>query len=269
MHSDTVFAGSVPAIYERYLVPMLFEPYARDLVERLKARAPRRILELAAGTGAVTRTLAASLPESVAIVATDLNAGMLEQARALGAARTVEWQVADASQLPFDAGSFDAVVCQFGAMFFPDKARAFAEAHRVLTPGGSLLFNVWDRIENSDFEHTVTLALERVFPSDPPRFLARTPHGYCDPGVIARDLAAGGFTAPPEIATVTLRSAAPTAHDAALGLCQGTPLRGEIEARDPARLEEATRVAAAAIAARFGAGPVDGRMQALVVSVTR
>jgi SAM-dependent methyltransferase len=268
MKSDAVFAGSVPAIYERYLVPMTFEPYARDLVERLRVHAPRRVLELAAGTGAVTRNLAASLPDST-IVATDLNPAMLEQARALGAARSIEWLVADALALPFRDGAFDAVVCQFGAMFFPDKVKGFSEARRVLSPGGRLLFNVWDRLEDFELEHTVIQALERVFPEDPPRFLARTPHGYRDPAVIERDLAAAGFTAKPEISVVPQRSRAASASDAALGYCQGTPLRGEIEARSAARLEEATRVVAEAVAARFGAGPIDGKMQALVVSVTR
>lgn len=268
MKNDFVFAGSVPAIYERYLVPMTFEPYARDLVERLRPRAPRRVLELAAGTGAVTRHLAASLPDST-IVATDLNPAMLEQARALGAPRTVEWQAADALALPFGDAAFDAVVCQFGAMFFPDKAKGFSEARRVLVPGGLWLFNVWDRLEDFELEHTVIEALARVFPDDPPRFLARTPHGYHDAELIERDLRAAGFTNRPEISTVTQRSRAASARDVAVGYCQGTPLRGELEARDATRLEEATQTVAEVIAERFGRGAIDAKMQALVVSVTR
>lgn len=268
MKSDAVFAGSVPAIYERYLVPMTFEPYALDLVERLRARAPRRLLELAAGTGAVTRHLAASLPDST-IVATDLNPAMLEQARALGTPRAVEWQAADALALPFGDAAFDAVVCQFGAMFFPDKTKGFSEARRVLAPAGVLLFNVWDRLEDFELEHAVIQALERVFPDDPPRFLARTPHGYRDPELIERDLRAAGFTTKPEITVVTKRSRAASAQDVARGYCQGTPLRGEIEARNAARLEEATDVVAGALAERFGRGAIDGKMQALVVRVTR
>jgi len=269
MKNDAVFSGSVPALYERYMVPMLFEPYARDLVERLRPRAPRRVLELAAGTGAVTRAMAAGLPDSVSIVATDLNPGMLEQAKTLGASRPVEWQPADAMALPFADASFDAVVCQFGCMFFPDKPKAFAEVRRVLAPGGFFLFNLWDRIEDNDFANVITASLAQVFPNDPPRFMARTPHGYHDENGIAKDLAAGGFTASPAISVVEKRSRAATAGDVALGYCQGTPMRGEIEARDASRLEEATRVATAAIAARFGNGPVDGRMQAVIVDVTR
>ena len=138
------------------------------------------MLEIAAGTGVVTRRLASALPESVAIVATDLNQGMLDQAAAAGTSRPVEWRRADAAQLPFPDKAFDAVVCQFGVMFFPDKARAFAEARRVLCPGGVFLFNVWDRIEENEFADVITAELATLYPADPPRFLARTPHGYAD-----------------------------------------------------------------------------------------
>ncbi|HEV8551095.1 MAG TPA: class I SAM-dependent methyltransferase [Polyangiaceae bacterium] len=267
--ADAVFAGSVPQLYERYMVPMLFEPYAEDLLERLEERSPSRILEIAAGTGAVTRAMAAGFPAGVSIVATDLNPGMLEHARLLGTARPVEWLVADAMALPFPDASFDAVVCQFGSMFFPDKAKAFAEIHRVLAPGGGFLFSVWNAIEESEFADVVMRALARVFPNDPPRFMQRTPHGYRDPAVIARDLAAAGFGAAPHVAVVAKQSHARTAADVALGFCQGTPVRGEIDARDPARLAEATELATQAVTERFGPGPVVGRMQALVVSVER
>src|SRR6185295_2198714 len=167
-------------------VPLIFEPYAEDLVNRLASRSLTRVLEIAAGTGVVTRALASVLPESVSIVATDLNPSMLEQAAALGTRRPVEWRPADAMRLPFGDGTFDAVVCQFGAMFFPEKAQAFSEARRVLTPGGVYIFSVWDRIEENEFADTVTIALESLFPEDPPRFLARTPHGYHDRPTIER-----------------------------------------------------------------------------------
>ena len=265
--TDKVFAGSIPKLYETYLVPLIFAPYADDLAARLKARRLSRVLEVAAGTGVVTRALAAALPEGVSIVATDLNQAMLDQAAAVGTKRAVEWRQADAMHLPFDDASFDAVVCQFGAMFFPDKAKAFSEARRVLKPGGVFMFNVWDRIEDNEFGHTVTSALEAVFPKDPPRFLARTPHGYHDVSRIARDLAQGGFAAPPQIDTVAQRSRAKSAREPAIAYCQGTPLRSEIEARDAARLGEATDAAAEAIARRFGRGAVDGKIQAHVVAV--
>jgi len=264
---DHSFAGSVPLIYDEYLVPLTFAPYAEDLVSRLRHRRLSRVLEIAAGTGAVTRALAAALPADVSIVATDLNQAMLDRAAAMGTARPVTWRQADAQQLPFPDGAFDAVVCQFGVMFLPDKARAFSGVRRVLGAGGVFVFNVWDRLEDHEVEDTVTQALAAAFPADPPRFLARTPHGYHDRHLIERDLASGGFRAAPTITSVEMRSRAASSRIPAIAYCQGTPLRNEIEARDASRLNEATDAVAAAIAGRFGPGAVDGRMRAYVVEI--
>lgn len=265
---DKVFAGSMPAIYERYLVPLIFEPYAEDLVRRLATRSAERVLEIAAGTGVVTRKMATALPESVGIVATDLNQPMLDVAAGIGTSRPVEWRQADAMQLPFPDGSFDAVVCQFGVMFFPDRPKAFAEARRVLRPGGVFLVNAWDRIEENEFADIVTSSVASLFPADPPRFLARTPYAYNDRAAIERDVAGGGWTRP-VIETIAARSRAPSHRDPAIGFAQGTPLRSEIEARDASRVGEATDAAAEAIAQRFGRGPVDAKIQAHVVTVER
>jgi SAM-dependent methyltransferase len=264
---DKIFSGSIPKLYEEYLVPLIFAPYAADLAQRVLSRRPKRVLEIAAGTGVVTRQLASTLADGVAIIATDLNQPMLDLAAEVGTKRTVEWRQADAMNLPFDDGAFDAVVCQFGVMFFPDKPKAFAQARRVLKRTGAFIFNVWDRIEENEFAHTVTNALESVFPEDPPRFMARTPHGYHELAAIERDLKLGGFHTSPRIGTVAARSQAASARIPAIAYCQGTPLRNEIEARDKSRLGEATDVAARAITERFGTGPVDGKIQAHVVSV--
>jgi SAM-dependent methyltransferase len=263
--SDMVFSGSVAELYQEYLVPLLFEPYASDLVGRLGPQAQGSLLEMAAGTGVVTRRLAAALPPSVSLVATDLNQPMLDEGKAQGTSRPVEWRQADALQLPFPDRSFDVVVCQFGVMFFPDKAKAFSEARRVLRPGGRFLFNVWDRIEENEFADEVTNSLAPVFPADPPRFLARTPYGYHDRRVIERDLAAGGFADSASITTVPEQSRAASPQVPAIAFCQGTPLRNEIEARG--RLDEATAVAAEAIARRFGRGAVTGKIQAHVIQI--
>ncbi|MDM0023922.1 class I SAM-dependent methyltransferase [Variovorax saccharolyticus] len=267
--TDALFAGSIPELYETYLVPLIFEPYALDLARRARATAPARVLETAAGTGVLTRALAQALPASVELVATDLNPPMLACAAAVGTARPVTWQQADALQLPFGDAAFDLVACQFGVMFFPDKAAAFAEARRVLRPGGALLFNAWDRIEENEFAAVVTGALGLLFPADPPRFMARTPHGYFDRDLIARDLAAGGFGASPEFETVTGRSRAATPMLPAIAYCQGTPLRNEIEARSPDGMAAATQACAQALEKRFGAGPVEGKIQAQVVLVRK
>ena len=265
--TDKVFAGSIPKIYDGYLVPLIFRPYADDLARRMAGRRLERILEIAAGTGVVTRALASNLPASVEIVATDLNLAMIDYAQAIGTSRPVAWRQADAMHLPFADAEFDAVVCQFGVMFLPDKARAFAEARRVLRRGGALVFNVWDRIEENEFAETVTTALAALFPADPPRFLARTPHGYHDARAIGHDLVQGGFRAAPEIITVAERSRAESPRIPSIAYCQGTPLRNEIESRDASKLAEATEVSAQAIARRFGVGAVDGKIQAHVVSI--
>jgi SAM-dependent methyltransferase len=265
-HADRVFSDDISRFYERYLVPLIFEPYAADLAQRVAALDVGRVLEIAAGTGVVTRQLTKVLPEHVDIVATDLNQAMLDTASEIGTARPVTWRQADVMDLPFPDASFDAVVCQFGVMFFPDKARAFAEMRRVLRPGATLLFNVWDRIEDNEFADDVTRALAGLFPDDPPRFLARTPHGHHDVEAVKAAVAAGGFEEQPDIDTVTARSVAASHRDPAIAYCEGTPLRKEIEARNGS-LEHAVDVAAAEIARRFGEGPVDGKIQAHVVTV--
>jgi SAM-dependent methyltransferase len=267
--SDKIFAAPIPKLYEEHLVPLIFQSYAEDLANRLASRPLSRVLEIAAGTGAVTRQLASVLPDDVTIVATDLNRPMLDLAAEIGTSRPVEWRQADAMQLPFEEAQFDAVVCQFGVMFFPDKPKAFAEVRRVLRSGGVLLFNVWDRIEENEFAHTVETALEALFPKDPLRFMARTPHGYYDLALVERDLQSGGFVSPLHIHTVAQRCTAASPRIAALAYCQGTPLRNEIEARDKSRLGEATDLAAAAIAKRFGPGPIDSKIQAHVFTVER
>lgn len=266
---DKVFAGSIPKLYEAYLVPMIFEPYAADLANRLASTPLTRVLEIAAGTGVLTRRLATVLPESAAIVATDLSQPMLDLASAIGTKRSVEWRQADAMQLPFPDGTFDAVVCQFGAMFFPEKSKAFSEARRVLRSGGVFIFNVWDRISENEFAETVTAALESLFPQDPPRFMARIPHGYCDRTTIEQDLAKGGFAASPKFTTVTARSRAESPRIPAIAYCQGTPLRNEIEAREASRIGEATDLVEAAIAQRFGRGAVDGKIQAHIIAIEK
>jgi SAM-dependent methyltransferase len=265
--SDQTFTPALPAVYESHLVPLVFAPYAAELADRLAARPLSRVLEVAAGTGIVTRKMAMALPERVDIVATDRNQPMLDMAMAVGTSRPVEWRQADAMQLPFADGTFDAVVCGFGVMFFPDKGRAFSEARRVLGPGGVLIFSVWDRLEQNEFADTVTTSLSSLYPDDPPRFLARVPHGYTDPSAIAHDLGRGGFERSPQIETVPARSRAASPRIPAMGYCQGTPLRDEIESRG--RSGEATVVAAEALAERFGAGEVDGKIQAHIVTVER
>ena len=263
--SDKVFAGSIPEIYDRLLVPLIFERYAQDLAGRLAGVDPKDVLETAAGTGVLTRAIASRLPATARLVATDLNQPMLSHAAKQSPDGRVSWQQADAQDLPFEDRTFDAVACQFGVMFFPDKVQGYKEARRVLKPGGRFYFNVWDRISDNEFADVVTQALATLFPQDPPRFMARTPHGYHDADQIREQLRAAGF-ADVAIETVEHKSRAASPRDPAVAYCQGTPLRNEIEARDASGLEQATTIAADALARRFGPGPVEGRIQAHVIT---
>jgi ubiquinone/menaquinone biosynthesis C-methylase UbiE len=266
--TDKLFAGSIPEIYDRFLVPLLFASYALDLAERLARTDPRDVLETAAGTGVLTRAMASRLPPSARIVATDLNQPMLDRATAQQAPdRRIEWRPADALALPFEDQSVDVVACQFGAMFFPDKVSGYMEARRVLRSGGHFFFSVWDRISENEFADTVTQALATVFPRDPPRFLARIPHGYHDVERIREELKAAGFMNISAEA-VDKTSKASTPRDPAIAYCRGTPLRNEIETRDASRLEEATKEVADALAKRFGNGTVEGRIRAFVITAS-
>ncbi len=200
-------------------------------------------------------------------MATDLNQPMLDHAAARDLGRII-WRQADALALPFEDQSFDAVACQFGAMFFPDKVLGYRQARRVLKPGGRFIFNVWDKISENEFADVVTEALATVFPQDPPRFMARTPHGYHDVAKLREELTKAGF------AQVSIEprgdiSRAASPRDPAIAYCQGTPLRNEIETRDPSGLEAATQACAQALALRFGDGPVQGRIQAHVITAIR
>jgi ubiquinone/menaquinone biosynthesis C-methylase UbiE len=265
LETDKVFAGSIPENYDRYMVPLIFEPYAADLARRGASFSPMAVLETATGTGVVTRALAPKLSAHARYIATDLNQVMLDYAASRqGPDARITWRQADALALPFEAAVFDLVCCQFGAMFFPDRSAGYREARRVLKPGGHFLFNVWDRIEENEFANEVTNALALMFPSNPPRFLARTPHGYHDKALIRRELEEAGFSHV-VIETRAEQSRASSPRLAALAYCQGTPLRGEIEARDGSKLEAATDAAASAIADRHGTGEVAGKIQAHVI----
>ena len=167
---DKVFAGSIPELYERLMVPLIFERYARDLAARLAKTNPRAVLETAAGTGVLTRALAGPSGRD----AHDRDRSQPADARPRGSAAACRRPDRVAAGRRAGAAvrgrSFDAVACQFGAMFFPDKVQGYTEARRVLKPGGRFFFNVWDRIEANEFADVITQELAAVFPNDPPRF---------------------------------------------------------------------------------------------------
>lgn len=261
---DAVFTASIADLYERTMVPIFFAPYARIVAEAVRELAPRRILETAAGTGALTRALVAALPEAE-VTATDLNAAMIDYATAHERDARVHWSVADAQALPFAAQTFDTVVCQFGVMFFPDQEQGYREARRVLTDGGTFAFTVWDSVDHNDFARAVHDAVAAEFPENPPLCIARTPHGHGDVDAHERRLRAVGFR---EVTSrcIDLRSRASSAHALATALCQGTPLRNELLARDPGHLDARTDAVERAVAARFGDGAIEGAMRAYLIT---
>jgi ubiquinone/menaquinone biosynthesis C-methylase UbiE len=258
INADRRWSESMPVAYEQYLVPVIFRPFAEDLAARAAALQPRRILELAAGTGALTAGLLAGAP-SAEVTATDLNETMVAfgSARAPGAV----WRQADAQRLPFPDGGFDLVVCQFGVMFFPDRIEAFAEVRRVLAPGGRFLFNTWGPLETHAFEVALQAGLERAFPVEPPRFFQTVPHGCADPAVVAADLAAAGFAVEDE-QELTLQGRAASTADLATGYLTGTPVRAAVEERGDAPAVRATVIEE--MTARLGPGPVTAPMTAYV-----
>lgn len=265
--TTTAFTGSVPELYDRFMGPMLFEPYARELAGRF-AGTDGAILETAAGTGRVTRALAEATGSEATITATDLSEAMLARAREVVTSPKITWRQADALALPFADGAFDAVVCQFGAMFFPDKVTAYGEARRVLRPGGRFVFSVWDDIEANDISWIIAEEVAALFPDNPAQFLTRGPFGYHDEAVIRDQLSKAGLG---DIVAerVVLETPAASAADAALAVVRGSPLGADIEARHPGRVGEAVEAASRALAARFGDGPLTAKGRALVVTAVR
>ena len=258
----TRFVGSIPALYDRHLGPVLFEPYARDLAARIPSGA-RTALEIAAGTGRVTRHLLGALAADAQLVATDLNEPMLDEAKQRITDARVRWQAADAQALPFAANSFDVVACQFGLMFVPDKLLALREMKRVLRPGGTLLLSVWDELDHNP----ASLVLhERAFaavPHDPPMFM-KVPFSMPEAHVLEGLAREAGF-AEVRVETVKLIGQAESAAHVATGFVRGNPLANQLADRgvDAAALE--ARVAAALVA-RFGDSPCRSQLSAHVMT---
>ncbi len=236
----TQFVGAIPEHYDIGLGPVLFEAWGHELARRAAARDPGRVLELAAGTGIVTRHLRDQLPAGCELVATDLNAPMLEVAkRKFRPEEQVVFEQADAMDLHYDSGAFDLVLCQFGVMFFPDKVASHAEVRRVLRPRGEYLFTLWDSWEANPFARTIHDTVARFFPDDPPGFY-QVPYGYHDADEIRAAALAGGF-AEVTIQRLELPVKIGSAENFAQGLVCGNPLHAEVLARggDPDAVREA------------------------------
>ena len=261
------FTASIPEHYEQYLVPLIFDDYAQALASSLTDKKGAHVLETACGTGIVSRYVAQALDETSRLTATDLNEPMIEQARAaVGDHANVEFQQANALDLPFDSNGFDAVLCQFGVMFFPDRPQGYREAARVLNPGGKFIFNVWDSLEENPFPAVVEATVSGLYPANPPNFYA-TPFGYYDLELIVRQLQKAGF-ARVDLSVIPLVSEAPSARDIALGFIAGTPLANTIEERQTPTLDQVVDAATEALDAQFGSGPCKAPMQAIQITAS-
>ena len=258
------FGGSIPEYYDRYMAPVQFDPFAADLVRRLPPRPPGDVLEMACGTGALTRRLRKRLDPAVRLVATDLSKAMLDYAsNKLREVGGIEWREADAGNLPFPDESFGAVVCAFGIMFVPDKPSAFRQMRRVLREGGLVVFNVWDSIDENPHARANDEVIRALFPGDPEMQLARIPHGFHDPRQIRALLAEANFQEL-RIETVKLEIQSPSVRAFATGLIRGSPRAWLLQQRG-ASLDEVIQRLAIALARIGGDEPFRCPAQAVVV----
>jgi ubiquinone/menaquinone biosynthesis C-methylase UbiE len=264
--TDARYDGAIPEFYDRYLGPVLFEPYAAELAARVQAPPAGAVLEIACGTGVLTRALRARLPASASLVASDLSEAMLERARSRSPRTdSLEWRREDAAALALPGGAFCAVACQFGAVFFPDRRAAFSEVRRVLAPGGSFVFCVWGDFEGNPYAGAAHAALAQLLPADPPQFF-RVPFGSCGEAELRELLEASGFEKL-EVEWIDLEAVSPSAADFAAGLIRGYPVSLALRERG-APLESAVEAVCAALVRVGGDYPFRAPMQALVIAAS-
>jgi SAM-dependent methyltransferase len=262
------FVGNIPQYYDQGLGPIIFADYAADMAQRAAAGDPARVLETAAGTGIVTRKLRDALPVDAHLTATDLNPPMLEIARAkFRAGEQVEFRPADATALPFADASFEAVVCQFGLMFFPDKAKSFAEVFRVLVPGGRYLFSVWDSHRYNPFGRISHEVAGRFFPTDPPQFYG-VPFSCHQIDPIKELLIAAGF-GDINVAVLGLQKVIPDVANFARAAVHGNPLIDQIRTRGGVEPDEIVGALAQEFRREFGADPGRMPLQAIMFTAAK
>jgi SAM-dependent methyltransferase len=266
MEKTAAFAGSIPANYERYLGPFLFEPYALDLVSRLQDKKYADILEIACGTGRVTAHIAKSVKHDT-LTATDLNPDMINVAKEIIKDKTINWIPADAMELPFNDGSFDLVVIQFGIMFFPDKEKGLKEAYRVLRPSSKLIYNTWNKVETNEAIHEGRVIIESYFGDDPPIFYSVPFSMYDEKQLQALSVGAGFRNVKTEL--VKKQGIGSSASDLAKGIVEGNPVYLSIIERIPSSLNNIKEDVQKKLTEKFGAKPVKSPLQAWVVEANK
>jgi ubiquinone/menaquinone biosynthesis C-methylase UbiE len=261
MASVASFAGSVPANYDKYLGPVLFEPYALDIISRIKDA--KNVLELACGTGRVTRHLLNKIPADGRLTATDLNPDMIAVAKEIVTSDKVEWRTADAQELPFDDNSFDHIICQFGVMFFPDKAKAMAEAYRLLQPGGTYIFNVWDDLQFNPRSMMIKTIMEDIMGNDAPDFLRKGPYSWFDKNEIRGLLQLTGFKKV-ELEVVYKTAYYEKAEDLISGFVKGSPLSAYLAEQTEELRNKIVSSLVEKVVSEFGETNLESPMQAIV-----
>ena len=267
MAADITFSGSIPENYDRFLGPMLFEPYAVDLVSRINHSNITSVLELACGTGRVTRHLVKNFSPTTKITASDLNPGMIAVAKRQVPEPSIDWLTADMQDLPFKDNVFDVAVCQYGIMFVPDKPKAIREIARVLKRGGVFYFNTWDKIENNGVPRIARQVVTDYYNGAQPEFYA-LPFSMYEPDVLRALLLGNGFS-DVQISLVKKEGVSPSAHDAARGIIEGNPFFNELLAKDPTAVEKIGALVRKEIGATYGNDPMRCPLQAWVGSATK
>jgi ubiquinone/menaquinone biosynthesis C-methylase UbiE len=260
--SSTNFSGDTATYYDQFLGPLFFEPYAIEVAKRIDPAPVSIALEIAAGTGRVTRHIRERISASAKLIASDISEEMLGEAKKKLSHLDIEWQHIDAQQLPFSDNSIDLVVCCFGYMFVPDKPKAFAEVYRVLRPGGLFLFTTWDSLEHNAASYTSrTIAKQYLEEPLPESYNLAT--SMSDEAVIRPFLQDAGFSKI-TIEKVKHFSVSPTAKEAAYGLVQAGLIYEEIKKRNPEWIDEIKIKVEKELTEKYGAAPMVAPMSAVI-----
>ena len=261
-HSDGDLDDSA-AHYDQFFGPFYFEPYAIEVVKRIYPTTVSIALELAAGTGRVTRHIRERIPASAKLIASDISTEMLDVAKKKLNHLDIEWKIIDAQKLPFNDNSIDLVICCFGYMFVPDKPKAFAEAYRVLRSGGMLLFTTWDSLEQNAAS-CISVSIAKEYLETPLPESSNLATSMSDETVVGQLVQNAGFKKM-TIEKVKLLSVIPTAKEAASGFVKGSgSVYEEIKKSSPALIAEIECKVEKELAEKFGAAPMIASISAVI-----